>query len=161
MSLLPKCICHRGSYCDPSYKGCLNRHVAPPSAPTSTAREEGAPAEPEEAGEVSEEKLTGEVRGDLIHELGYIPTANAFKIAKAVDREIKNATATLRADLSAARKRIAELSGKITDLTTEVVHANEDAETLKELAQGWEAQYHQAEGQIEYLQKQLSDKQKS
>src|ERR1700734_562863 len=80
-----------------------------PSAPTSTAKEEGAPAEPEEAGDVAEEKLTGEVRGDLIHELGYIPTANAFKIAEAVDREIENATTTLRADLSAARSRITDL----------------------------------------------------
>ena len=31
MSLLPKCICHRGSHCDPSYKGCMQRAPAPPS----------------------------------------------------------------------------------------------------------------------------------
>lgn len=33
MSLLPKCICHRGSHCDPSYEGCLNRRADSSPAP--------------------------------------------------------------------------------------------------------------------------------
>ena len=107
-----------------------------PSATTSTAKEEGAPAEPEE---VKEDDF------DLFVEQTFRHDSNSSS-PHSYQRGARTGKMFYKPQLDATRKRIAELSDKI-----------EDAETLKELAQGWERQYHQAEGQIESLQKQLAD----